>query len=151
LVAAKTDLLGGALGSFFELAPPNTDHLLGREIADLLIAPGHLPFSAEILNGDAYNDVDFDAPSIPALLGANLFPRLPADEQVRIAVVVNGRVGAITRTLTRGGDERASELSAVINPDVLRPGRNEITLYVLTEHPVEGFAFQPIDIVSSRS
>jgi len=146
LVEAKSQLLGDVSGSLFDLAPPGTSHLLGTTITELTIAPERAPFSAEILNADSYNDVDFDSPSIPALLGANVDTRLPADEHVRVVVGVNGRVGGITRTFSRG-DKRRSEFSAMINPEFLKPGRNEITLHVLLEDSVEEFLLQPIDIV----
>lgn len=147
LVAAKLELLGDAAESLFELAPPQTAHLLGQPVSDLAVSSRLAPFSAEIINGEAYKQVDFESPFVPALVGVNLDTRLPVDEQVNVAVGVNGEIAATTRTMSRGGDQRPSELSAMIDPDFFVSGENEITLYLIDE----GDVLRPIPLVLAGS
>jgi len=151
LVSARIQLLRDASESLFELAAPQTADLIGKPITDLAIAAEPAPFSAEILNAEAYDQVDFSSLSLPALLGANLNSRLPPEEQAQIAVAVNGRIAATTRTFTRGGGQRSSELSAMIDPDFLTQGKNEISLYVITGNSAEGNILQPVSLLTSGS
>jgi hypothetical protein len=147
IVNEKHRLLGDADGGIFSLTPPGTGDLLGRSISELSIESGLAPFGAEVLRREGFDDVDFDSAFLPALVGVYLDTRLAEDEQVLIAVAVNDRVAAVSRTLSRGSKRRNSELTAMVDPSFLRPGHNDVTLYLVEQSSDGEHVLTPIQAV----
>ena len=101
---------------------------MGREAVPL-IGPGEAPFDASI--EDPVRQGEADDGILPLYVRAQVHH----EEPVPVALVVNGSVAAWTRTHA-GRDTNAW---AVIPESLLRPGRNELSLYLIegdADHPV---------------
>lgn len=111
----------------FRLAPPGFEALLGASVRD--VARRALRVDAQIDDAAAYEAVDLDAQTVPALLeGTVTDPRL-TDPPV-LAIGLNGTVAAVTQAdpAAAGG---AYAFRALLPPDALRNGSNDVGVYVV--------------------
>jgi hypothetical protein len=105
-------------------SPPDGD-LLGRPL-------GALPLSAEVRGRFELNypellrSVDPQAPTIPALVAGRLSEEQPGE---RLAIAVNGRVGAVTLPFHDGS---ALRFAALVSPERLVPGVNRVDVVRVT-------------------
>ena len=112
----------------FGLAPPGHADLLGVSVTDIDVEPGS-GSTASIRDRDNYADVDLDGPSIPAWIRGVISPS-PADTgELIVAVAVNGEIATITRTFV--DEDGAIEYGALIPPDALRDGANDVELILV--------------------
>jgi hypothetical protein len=98
--------------------------LIGRPVR--AVAPATAGVSATIDGARGYEDVEVDAPVVPAFVTGEV--RGLARSTV-IAVAVNGRIEA-TSNLLREGEHL--KYGALIRPAALRPGANRLTVLALT-------------------
>lgn len=108
----------------FALAPPGQRDLLGRSPTAFEQRAGSA--TARIDHLTDYDDVDPEADAVPVALTARL-QGVPAGRV--IAVAVNGRIRAVTRSYT--DDDGGPALLAILPPDSFRDGRNEIALFAV--------------------
>ena len=128
VAARKVDHFGGS--DPYGLAPNGFGELLGREIGDLRVeAGGGLAVTLE--GREAFRDVDLDGPELPAWVTGRLLTEIEDDHLPIIAIVVNGMVAAVTRATP--ADDGAFTYGAVVPPDVLVDGRNEIELALVDD------------------
>lgn len=125
LVAQKySTFASGRRGlDLFKLAPGNREHLIGRSVEDL----------SKLTAGPASVAV----PKLPALVYANpaadLYPALvegtlegaPGGRDV-LAVAVNGRVAAVTKTFLQAGEIR---FSSMLSPKFFGAARNQLEFF----------------------
>jgi arylsulfatase A-like enzyme len=103
--------------------------LVGRPAAPL-VAPGRRRIEATLENAADYHDVRKDAPRIPWAYAQGVVAR-PAGAWV--AVTVDGVIAGVSQTVR--GDADQSEYAAVIAPELVRNGRNEIDLFLVAGTP----------------
>ena len=119
----KLALFGSGPLALFATGPHR--HLAGRLVH--AFPPQPAPARAEV-RGSARRFVRPRSPFVPALVeGQVVGPR--ARSVTDVAVAVDGRIGAVTRTVLASGGVR---FSAVVAESVLRPGVNELKLYAVS-------------------
>jgi Sulfatase len=112
----------------------------GEEPPGLYAVGPHLELLGEEVNGlaagssggpsyDLYGDTWYDpeAPVLPTRIAGEI-EGVPGDEDVAIAV--NGRIAAVTRTFSFSGD---TLVSALLPERAFRPGANQVRLFVVSE------------------
>ena len=120
---------------------PHAD-LVGRRVGDLPVADGG--GTARVAGLDDYRRVDPAGGTVPAEVGGQLVsttPGTPARPQVVAAV--NGVIGGISETFA-SGDSAPTWFSTMIPDSLLRPGDNQLQLFLLDTaggrqrlHPLE--------------
>jgi hypothetical protein len=113
-------------GDPYALRPNGSPDLVGQRL-DISTLPVS-EMDAEIIDADLYADVDSSSDAVPARIGATV--NGPVEEPLVVAVLVNGQVGALTRTYR--GDEGVS-LLAMVDPGIFVDGANRIDLVEVTE------------------
>lgn len=109
----------------FGIAPKGYADLLGEEVAGLS-ADDH-PSSRVVLdNPEWYSDLEVDADFIPALLTGAVVGDIDGDAV--LAVAINGRIEALTRTWVQGERTR---FQAIIPPDAFIDGSNDMSILVV--------------------
>lgn len=126
VASRKVELFGddGAFG----LAPPGHADLLGRRLEALVIEPTR-GVHATIGNLASYRDVDKDAPALPTWIRGEIAASDPLDGNIVIAVAVNGEIATVTRSDVH--EDGVTRFGAMIPPDALVDGPNEITLILV--------------------
>lgn len=111
---------------------PGTEGLLGREAGTLSITPEVSGLRPRLTRPLALEDVDPSARVLPAQVTGWIEPRSYAQRHpVALAVAVNDRIVATTRTLPR--DARWSTL---LPPSTLQRGANRLTVFIVDpDHP----------------
>jgi hypothetical protein len=108
-------------GDPWALRPAGAPDLLGARLDVAALGQGGL--IGRIRQPQLYADVDTSGDVIPARVAGTLSGT--AGGEVMVAVVVNGVVGAITRS---HADDDGVEFLALIPPDLLQDGKNRIEL-----------------------
>jgi len=112
----------------YGLAPTGQADLLGISIAAIDVESGS-GSTASIRDLDNYADVDLAGPSIPVWI-RGVVSHGPSDTgDLVVAVGVNGSIVAVTRTFVN--DDGVIEYGALIPPDALRDGMNDIELILV--------------------
>ena len=101
--------------------------LVGTAVGDHGAAPPS-PLRARIDDLDAWRDVDPSAAIIPARLIGRIDGVAP-EADFLVAVAIAGRIAAVVPTVAAGGG--AQHLEAVLAPDLLVAGNNEIEIFVV--------------------
>jgi hypothetical protein len=112
----------------FGLAPPGQSDLLGRRVEELDIEPA-VGVTATIRDLPAFASVDKDGPSLPAYVKGKIETDDDPGGDVVIAIVVNGEIAAVTRSYET--EDGKTEFGAMIPPDSLADGRNEVVLILV--------------------
>jgi arylsulfatase A-like enzyme len=122
-LAHKLDVFGerGGRDSLYRFGPHSD--LVGRSAAELG-APEPSAATVTLTDPAAYTDVDPEGESLPTLVAATATADDRLDTPTYFAVAVNGTVEAVAKTFEHDG--RRARLSAMIPPDSLRAGPNEI-------------------------
>lgn len=128
-VARKYALFGGSDHlDPFALAPPGYSRLLG------VPAPSTSPLAEGaglvLDRAAAFDDVDLDAPTLPALLSGSV--TWDTGRPPVLAVAVNGTVVAITQT---DPDAPAGDypFRALLPPDAFREGANQVDVFIVEQ------------------
>jgi len=108
-------------GDPYALIPEGAPNLLGEPIEAASLPLAEL--AGDLDRPDLYEDVDLTSPVVPNRVTGGL--STPTDRPLVIAIVVNGTVGAMTRTYVNDEEVR---FFAMIRPELLVEGANEITL-----------------------
>jgi len=101
--------------------------LLGRSVTALDVSP-----SAEIRarlvnpNRSALDAVDPSAEIVPVYFQGTISGNHPA--QLDLAIALNGKIQAVTRTYVQGG---ATRFGAMVPEKALKPGRNDVALFAV--------------------
>ena len=112
----------------FGLAPPGYEDLLGRRVAEFDVRSDS-DVIATVRDLSAFGAVDLDGPSLPVWI-SGFIRRDDADgNDLVLAVVVNGRVAAITRSSQT--DDEATTYGAMFAPDALIDGANGVDLVLI--------------------
>ncbi len=112
----------------FGLAPPGHEDLLGRRIEEFQVQHNS-DVTATVRDLPAFGAVDLDGPSLPAWISGSIRSDDAHGGDLVLAVVANGRIAAITRT-TRTDDEKTT-FGAMIPPDALVDGNNDVDLVLI--------------------
>lgn len=115
-------------GGWYGLAPAGHHDLLGTRLDDLALVP-FSGIATTIRDQSSYANVDLDGPSLPAQVLGTVRTADPLEEDVVLAVAVNGTVAAVTRSYH--DEDGAVRFAAVIPPDSLDDGRNEVAVYLV--------------------
>jgi hypothetical protein len=116
----------GYLG-WFELGP-HAD-LVGRRTADLTIAGSG--GTAHVIGADDLRHVDPSSGTVPAQVAGHLTGTTPgAAPRPAVAVAVNGVIGGVSETFATG-DSPPTWFSAMVPDTLLRPGDNQLQLFLL--------------------
>ena len=110
---------------------PNSE-LIGEQVADLRELRTGAVRTASLIRGDAYDDVDPDAGSVPSLVVAKL-DGVAADAP--LAVAVNGRVAAVSRAYE--SVDGGIRTTALVPPASFEAGANDVQLYAVTGNRLE--------------
>lgn len=111
----------------FRLVPTGYDGLLGAPVQD--IARQATRVDTDIDDAAAYESVDLDAQIVPALLEGTVADTRLTDAPV-LAIGLNGTVAAVTQADPPGANG-AYAFRALLPPEALRNGGNEVEVYVL--------------------
>ncbi len=112
----------------FGLTPPGYADLLGHRIDEFDVRTGG-DITATIRDPNAFGDVDVDGPSLPAWISGTIERRGSDGDALILAVVVNGRIEAITRSSQSA--EGKTEYGAMIPPDAFVDGKNDVEMVVV--------------------
>ncbi len=128
------------------------------------LAPDELPRSGtagrvELAQSPFFSRVDPEAGFVPALISGRVLEVSEAgDEPLELAVAVNGRIQALSRTSRVWGGNR--EFAALVPPDSFRPGENRVEVFLIGDGGRLGLLGQdrhdfrletePLRLVSSR-
>jgi len=100
--------------------------IVGDRVDDLEVRPA-ADVRATLADPDVYADVDTDGAVLPTHFVADL--ESPDTGPFTVAVAVNGRVAAVSPTWPAG--DQPHHLEAMLVPDLLQDGRNQIDLYLV--------------------
>jgi hypothetical protein len=126
IAARKIDHFGthGPLG----LAPPGYEDLLGRHMEEFDVRSDS-DVTATVRDLSAFGAVDLDGPSLPVWISGLIRRDDAGGNDLVLAVVVNGRVAAITRSSQT--EDQETTYGAMIAPDALVDGANEVDLFMI--------------------
>lgn len=112
----------GSFGPVYRLGPHR--ELLGRRIAALTVRPST---AAVQLEGRSFlGAVDPDAEFVPTFLAGTITGRHPP--QLDLALALNGRIAAVTKTFSQDGK---TQFSALYPESALRRGRNAVDVFAV--------------------
>jgi hypothetical protein len=118
-----SSLLDGPFG----LAPPGQHDLLGRGVDSIRGEASNL--TAEIDNPHRYGVVELSADSLPLYFNGRLTSETSLNGDTVLAVGFNGEIVAVTRTYDTY--ERTASFYAMIPPDKLVEGENDVSLFLV--------------------
>lgn len=104
--------------------------LVGQATAALPVST-NATARARIDDAEAYEDVDLDGESLPALLTGRLSGLDDTGDAVYLAVAVNGEVVATGKSFDHQGPE--ARFAAMLPASAFRDGRNEVGLYLIDD------------------
>lgn len=112
----------------FRIAPEGTIDLVGQRLSRVSIGP-EIVASVSVDQAQVYERADPQSDPFPALLNGTIrSDRLISGEAV-LAVAVNGRIAALTRTYDRSGDE--ASFYAMLSPTFFSGSGNELRMFVV--------------------
>jgi hypothetical protein len=120
--------------------------LVGKD-SSALKHGGPATLSVRLVDREWYRDVQRDGPLIPAQLWAQILGPERLEQPVELAVAVNGRIAAVTRTFVRKG---APWFTAMLVPEFLRDGDNRLEVYLVETHQGER-VLRPVQVEGDRS
>lgn len=109
-------------GDPWALLPPGSPDLLGTEVEASNLDASTLAVS--LRESNLYQDVDLDDDVVPARVAGSVWGG-SADDDMVLAVVVNGVVGAMTRTYV---DDGSTSFLAMVPPSLYLDGANTIEI-----------------------
>ncbi len=112
----------------FGLAPPGHADLLNRSVEEFR-ASQDSELTATVRDPKAFKTVDLEGPVVPAWISGTIARRGSDGEDLLLAIVVNGRIAAVTRTSET--EEGATQFGAVIPPESFVNGDNDVDLYLI--------------------
>lgn len=127
IAARKIEHFG--TGGWYRLAPPGHGDLLGIDLDSLTIAP-FAGIATTVRDTSSYANVDRDGPFLPAQVLGTVESAAALEEDVVLAIAVNGTIAAVTRSYD--DDDGAVRFAAMIPPDSLVDGRNDVAVYLVT-------------------
>ena len=110
------------------------DGLVGARIADLA-SPRPAGFDVSIDDLDLLRDVDLNAGLVPARITGGIVSRGGAPAGTTLAIGLNGVVAAVTRPYSFAALGRALPWEALVDPDLLRPGANQVDVFAIGDGP----------------
>jgi hypothetical protein len=116
------------------VSPAPLPELIGTAVADYRVTGG--PDGTEVVNADAFADVQPADGLVPALVHGTVPGAVAPDTPVAIAV--NGRIGAVVPVVAGAQDSR--RFAGLVEDETLfRPGTNDLELFLVVE---DGAALQ---------
>jgi hypothetical protein len=107
---------------------PHAD-LVGRRIGDLTISDGG--GTARVIGLDDYRHVDPSSGTVPAHVGGQLITTMSGlPPRPPVVIAVNGVVGGVSETFASGSSP-PTWFSAMVPDSLLRPGDNQLQLFLL--------------------
>jgi hypothetical protein len=116
----------GREGNLFGIGP-NPD-LVGRRVDELRVRE-RLGASVTFDEPRLFESVDPSAPFAPSHLSGDLGGDLPGEGHLDLAIAVNGRIAAVTRSFAPRDRLR---FAAIVPDEAFRPGANEVTVFAVT-------------------
>ena len=107
-------------GDPWALLPPGSPDLLGTDVDTSNLEPSTLRVS--LREPDLYENVDIDDQIVPARVGGSVWGGSGDGDEI-LAVVVNGEIGAITRTYV---DDGITSFLAMVPPNLFLDGANSV-------------------------
>jgi hypothetical protein len=104
--------------------------LMGLDVADTG-AQDQSASSAVLDRGHLFQDVDPDTSFIPAHITGRMVPGLESDDQLSLAVAINGRIAGISQTYLN--KDKETLFSFIVPETVYEKGMNEIEIFVIEE------------------
>ena len=117
-----------------------TAELVGRAVTDFPI-DGQPAMETRVDRPQLYRSVDPSASFVPALITGSVRALQGSLDRQVLAVAVNGTVLATSRVVTSGSRDEGT-WSAMVRPDHLRAGANEIAVYEVEASPGGRFTFR---------
>jgi hypothetical protein len=112
----------------FGLAPPGQADLLGVALEDIDLQTGS-GITATIRDRISYTNVDTDGASLPAWIRGSITATPTEADDMTIAVALNGRIVAITRTFVDDADNTL--FGMLIPPSSFVDGANDVELILI--------------------
>lgn len=128
-VARIDSLFGPGVSGLYEVGPYR--QLLGQPSAPRVEPGGEEEPLVALHRPERFERVDLAARSIPVHVQGTLQGGGPAEGPLQLAVGVNGRIAAVTRT--HGHETGAPAFSALLPEQVFGPGANEVAIYRVQE------------------
>ena len=113
-----------------------TSELVGRAVTDFPVA-GEPAMETRVDRPHMYRSVDPSGYFVPALISGSVRALQGSLDREVLAVAVNGTVLATSRVVTSGSRDEGT-WSAMVRPDLLRAGTNEIAVYEVQPAPGGG-------------
>jgi hypothetical protein len=125
-LAEQSIVFGRTPADLYRIGPHR--ELLGRPVAQLAVRRS--PTAAvELQDAALLSHVDRSSGLVPAYLEGRLSGSVGPDED--LAVTVNGRVAAVTKTFVQ---EKRVRFAAMVPEHVIRDGRNEVRVFRIRRH-----------------
>ena len=124
-VGRRIQLFGAGNGFAGVFAPPSGRELVGRRVAELPVSRGSA-FSVDFDFREGFAAFSPGSTGVPAFVTGVLSGSSRGGE--RVAVAVNGRVAAVTRSYRVGTDVR---VGAIVPPEVFREGANKVEAFAV--------------------
>jgi hypothetical protein len=106
--------------------------LVGRRAADF--GPGsEVEFTVALADAWSFENVDLDEPFLPAHIVGRLTARTPFDQPLNLAIAVNGKIRASTKTYSLPEEIDFSSFSAMVSESSFVSGRNLIMVYLVEQ------------------
>jgi hypothetical protein len=125
----------------FRLGPGDSEALLGRQVADLTVSTPDELVTARVPNLADYERAQPDEPVFPALLEGAL-EELDTRGRRVVAVAVNGRIAAVTRTYEEGG---AIRFYSMLPPSSFGYGPDTIELFLVNDASTGSVSPLPVE------
>jgi len=106
--------------------------LVGRRPADFSTGSEE-EFSVGLADAWTFENVDLDEPFIPAQIVGRLTALRPFDQPLNLAIAVNGKIQASTKTYSLPEEIDFSSFSAMVSESAFVAGRNLIMVYLIEE------------------
>ena len=126
LVREKRQLFPG--GSWTAVFGAGRSAMLGKAVEQYQDS-GDRSFEASLLQPELWDDVNLSGPFVPTLVRGRVLSA--HDGTLELAVSANGRIAGFARPFRF--DDARNEFAALIDPDLLTDGRNEVSVFRLVE------------------
>ncbi len=125
-VRRRIGLFGAGNGFAGVFAPPARRELVGRRVAELPVSSAST-FGVDFDFRAGYGAFSADSSGVPAFVTGVLAG--PARGGEEVAVAVNGRLAAVTRSYRAGADVR---MGVIVPPGVFREGANRVEAFAVS-------------------